>query len=327
MASLKNTNINDTGFLKLPVGTTAQRPGTPLTGHVRFNTTTGLGEYYNGSTWLSFASTSANLFSVDYLVIAGGGGGGTGGRSGGGGAGGYRTNLAGSTSGNNTSPEVALSLSTGVSYALTIGSGGPVGTIGGTSTFNTISSTGGGFGGGSTLNGGNGGSGGGGGNHIPGNTTTGGTGVSNQGTAGGTGVKGYMYAGGGGGASQVGNNVALGGNGLSSSITGTAIVRGGGGGGGASGFSTTGGSGGGGAGAQSSGDPTPGTANTGGGGGGRFDGAGNTGLGGSGVIILRIPDTRTATFSAGVTQTNVTSGGFKTYTITAAGISDTVTFS
>jgi phage terminase large subunit-like protein len=42
---------------------------------------------------------------------------------------------------------------------------------------------------------------------------------------------------------------------------------------------------------------------------------------------LKIPDARSATFSGGVTQTNATSGGFKIYTITAAGLSDTVTFS
>ena len=47
MATLKNTNINDTGFLKLPVGTTAQRPGTPQLGYLRINTTTSYLEVYN----------------------------------------------------------------------------------------------------------------------------------------------------------------------------------------------------------------------------------------------------------------------------------------
>jgi hypothetical protein len=46
------------------------------------------------------------------------------------------------------------------------------------------------------------------------------------------------------------------------------------------------------------------------------------------VIILKIPDTRTATFSGGVTQTSTTSGGFKIYTVTATSTtSETVTFS
>jgi hypothetical protein len=51
--------------------------------------------------------------------------------------------------------------------------------------------------------------------------------------------------------------------------------------------------------------------------------------GGSGVIILKIPDTRTATFSAGVTSSVSTSvPGYKIYTITATSTSsETVTFS
>jgi hypothetical protein len=48
--------------------------------------------------------------------------------------------------------------------------------------------------------------------------------------------------------------------------------------------------------------------------------------GGSGIIILKYPDTRTATFSGGVTQTTTSAGGFKTTIITAAGISDTVSW-
>jgi hypothetical protein len=45
-------------------------------------------------------------------------------------------------------------------------------------------------------------------------------------------------------------------------------------------------------------------------------------------VIIKYPDTYTATFSGGVTQTTpAPSGGFKVSTITAAGLSDTVTFS
>jgi hypothetical protein len=68
-----------------------------------------------------------------------------------------------------------------------------------------------------------------------------------------------------------------------------------------------------------------GTANT-GGGGGAWSGIGNSGAGGSGVVILRIPSTFSAPFSAGVTQTSATVGTDTVYTITAAGASDTVTF-
>jgi hypothetical protein len=42
---------SSTGGLYLPVGTTAQRPASPATGQIRFNTTTGSVETYNGSTW------------------------------------------------------------------------------------------------------------------------------------------------------------------------------------------------------------------------------------------------------------------------------------
>jgi hypothetical protein len=68
----------------------------------------------------------------------------------------------------------------------------------------------------------------------------------------------------------------------------------------------------------------------GGGGGGTYStgiGAGTGGTGGSGIVVIKIPDTRSAAFSGGVSQTSTTGGGFKIYTVTAAGVSDTVTFS
>lgn len=40
-----------TGGMFLPSGTTAQRPASPATGMMRFNTTTGLVEVYNGTSW------------------------------------------------------------------------------------------------------------------------------------------------------------------------------------------------------------------------------------------------------------------------------------
>jgi uncharacterized protein YukJ len=57
-------------------------------------------------------------------------------------------------------------------------------------------------------------------------------------------------------------------------------------------------------------------------------GQGAAGSGGSGVVIIKIADTFSATFSAGVTQTSSTSGSFKIYTVTATSTtSETVTFS
>ena len=37
MATLKNTTVDDTGFLRVPNGTAAQRPGTPAAGMIRLN--------------------------------------------------------------------------------------------------------------------------------------------------------------------------------------------------------------------------------------------------------------------------------------------------
>ena len=54
MATLKNSTVNDTGFLQLPAGTTAQRPASPTVGMVRFNITLGYAEVYNGGSWVKF---------------------------------------------------------------------------------------------------------------------------------------------------------------------------------------------------------------------------------------------------------------------------------
>lgn len=53
MAILKNTSINDTGFIRLPVGTTAQRPTSPINRMTRLNTTTGYVEVYNAGVWIN----------------------------------------------------------------------------------------------------------------------------------------------------------------------------------------------------------------------------------------------------------------------------------
>jgi hypothetical protein len=45
--------IQNTDYLQYPSGTTAQRPASPTAGMMRFNTTTALMEYYNGTAWVS----------------------------------------------------------------------------------------------------------------------------------------------------------------------------------------------------------------------------------------------------------------------------------
>lgn len=50
---LKVDKTSDTGAAKMPYGTTAERPVSPLAGYMRFNTDLGAVETYNGSTWIT----------------------------------------------------------------------------------------------------------------------------------------------------------------------------------------------------------------------------------------------------------------------------------
>jgi len=51
MATLDAAIINDTGYLQVPSGTKAQRPSSPIEGALRYNTTFGDFEYYDGTEW------------------------------------------------------------------------------------------------------------------------------------------------------------------------------------------------------------------------------------------------------------------------------------
>ena len=288
---------------------------------------------YNAANETDTALVSNVPLTVDYLVVAGGGGGGT--RfGGGGGAGGYRTNYGGT----------ALTITPSTNYTVTIGAGGAAGAVSGgpgtdggndgsngqNSVFSTITSTGGGGGGaGDQRNGLSGGSGGGGAGRF---ATTGGAGNTpstspSQGNDGGdaSGAQsGGAYVGaGGGGAGVAGSNAesgGSGGNGASNSITGSAETYAGGGGGGteATGTVGPGGTGGGGAGGYNT-TATSGTPNTGGGGGGGGYTGSNVlgGAGGSGVVILRYPNTYTVTIGSGLTGSTATDGSDKVTTFTA----------
>lgn len=55
--------ITNTEAFAVPGGTTAQRPGTPVEGDLRKNTSTNGIEYYNGSTWQDLTSASSTEFS------------------------------------------------------------------------------------------------------------------------------------------------------------------------------------------------------------------------------------------------------------------------
>lgn len=281
----------------------------------RFNA--GALEVWDGSAW---GPTGAIGFN--FLVIAGGGGGGVGdGRGrGGGGAGGYRNSVSGESSGGTATAESPLGFLNGDSFTVTIGAGGASTAAGSITECGPIVSVGGGCGadnqGNLDLRGGSGG----GGHGAYGNA------IQKQGFRGGIAASSPGYGGsGGGGAGETGfANVTTtagdGGDGLSSSITGTGVYRGGGGGGGSTSTSGQGGLGGGGAGGSAGG--TSGTVNTGGGGGGTGNG-GTAGSGGSGIVILKYPDSVTLTIGAGLTSSTSTAGGFKVTQFTAG--TDTVT--
>jgi len=51
-----NVVFTNTNSIKLPVGTTAQRPATPVAGDFRYNSTLSDAEYYNGSAWKNLIS-------------------------------------------------------------------------------------------------------------------------------------------------------------------------------------------------------------------------------------------------------------------------------
>lgn len=67
MAILKNTTIDSTEALQLPVGTTAQRPESPLIGMLRYNSNTKYVEYYDGTTWKN-TTTVPDYESLTYVV-------------------------------------------------------------------------------------------------------------------------------------------------------------------------------------------------------------------------------------------------------------------
>ena len=298
-------------------------------------TTTGKTVYIFADTGVAAGTTRSGTITpnftgdLEYLVIAGGGGGGPSwnGGGGGGGAGGYRSSVVGELSGGGASAEAKLNVVFGAPLSVTVGAGGAGGTSstsGTNSTLGSITSVGGGAGSPSVnasgTNGLSGGSGGGGGaGQNSGNVGSGGAGTANQGRGGGNSANNTTDSwsgGGGGGASTIGGTAipstgGNGGSGVSSSITGgTAVTRAGGGGGFGRFNAGVGGSGGGGSGGAGGDAPrSSGTANTGSGGGG---GTGTSGLGGSGIVIIRFPSFSTSSTSSGsgnaTTATNLAGG-------------------
>lgn len=330
-----------TSALKLPIGTTAQRP-TGTDGLIRYNTSTGAPEWYNSSSssWMPvFQQANNTTYSAGYLAVGGGGGGGGGeGNPGGdGGGGGGAGGLI----------ESSFNLISGGVYNITIGSGGAggVGPLayapGGRGTDTLIFGPGispiiayGGGGGGDGNGGDNatgGGSGGGAGNEY-GASFSGGPGTYKQGNPGGdcllnsTTQRGASGGGGAGsaGVTRTSNNGANGGDGLGSKISGSLLYYAGGGGGGPDGTNSagSGGSGVGGNGATSGSASTAGTANRGSGGGGGVGhntGNNNGAAGSSGVVIITYQNASQR--GSGGTVTSYSIGGYTwwVHTFTSSG--------
>jgi hypothetical protein len=233
-AAVSNQQNTSTGAFGLPVGTTAQRPGTAYNGYYRVNTTTNNVEMYYNSIWYNLQyigtiaatggsiTTSGNYkihtftgtsnfvvtdaptgTTVEVLLIAGGGAGGSG-YGGGGGGGGYYYNTG-----------LSVTAST---YTVTIGAGGTntagslgIGTNGSDTIFGALATAYGGGGGGdynasAVGTAGNGGSGGGAGG-AGASSANAGTALAGQGSNGGIGAGSSIsnaVGGGGGGAGGAG---------------------------------------------------------------------------------------------------------------------------
>lgn len=55
VVSLNSTFFASNQYIQVPTGTTGQRPGTPATGMIRFNTTSGCFEGYTGNAWVNLS--------------------------------------------------------------------------------------------------------------------------------------------------------------------------------------------------------------------------------------------------------------------------------
>ena len=119
MAVLRSTVINDTGYLSLPSGTTAQRLGETNTTLVYFTSV-------GATTW----TVPANIDTVEVLVVGGGGGGGND-MGGGGGGGGVVYSAAYDVTPGET---INITIGQGGSGAPS-GTSGPRGSNGSNSTF------------------------------------------------------------------------------------------------------------------------------------------------------------------------------------------------
>jgi len=63
-SSFSFAGVNATGNLQLPTGNTAQRPGSPIAGTIRYNSQTGFAEIYTSSGWATFGAPPPTISTV-----------------------------------------------------------------------------------------------------------------------------------------------------------------------------------------------------------------------------------------------------------------------
>ena len=66
-----DTNTTSTGAFDVPSGTTAQRPGSPTSGMLRFNTDLGVMENYDGNAWLKVSAVIPIVDSITGTILEG----------------------------------------------------------------------------------------------------------------------------------------------------------------------------------------------------------------------------------------------------------------
>jgi len=218
-----NTTINGTGSLKVPGGTTAQRPSSNTSGSIRWNSSNNAVELWTGTTWVNFV-TSGSLIRAPQILTSGTsyttpancnsiyvecvGGGGAGGASQG-----AQASIGGAGGGGGGYTAKFFTVTPNTAYTYAIGAGGTgvssgASNAGGSTTFTvggTILRAGGGSDGGSFGVGPQGESGGAGGTSANGDiniTGNGGTSVSYN--------YNWIAGGGGGGAGAIGGGGAAG---------------------------------------------------------------------------------------------------------------------
>ena len=70
---LKNRRIqSDSTGVVIPIGTSANRPDTPIFGTIRYNTDIGFCEFFNGTIWQNMGVGGAITYTVDNITTADG---------------------------------------------------------------------------------------------------------------------------------------------------------------------------------------------------------------------------------------------------------------